>query len=96
MICLAESLRYRCLGYIKKDIANFHILAGPKAGGKSTFLDIISFHGDIVVKNGLESAVRERTPNYRDLFWHKEGDSFKFAIEMKISDRHENEINDRY
>ncbi|MEO5358156.1 MAG: ATP-binding protein [Nitrospirae bacterium YQR-1] len=95
MICLVEALRYRCLKYIKKDIGNFHILVGPNASGKSTLLDVISFLGD-VVKNGPESAVRKRTPNYNDLFWLREGDSFELAVEMKIPDKYENEGKCRY
>ena len=56
MICRVEALRYRCLKYIKKELGNFHILVGPNASGKSTFLDVISFLGDIV-REGLETAV---------------------------------------
>ncbi len=88
MICLVEALRYRCIRYIRRDLGNFHILVGPNASGKSTFLDVISFLGD-VVREGLEIAVRKRTPNYSDLIWLKEGDSFELAVEMNIPDRYQ-------
>lgn len=88
MICLIEALRYRCIRYIKKELSNFHILVGPNASGKSTFLDVISFLGD-VVREGLETAVRKRTPNYIDLIWLKEENSFELAIEMRIPDRYQ-------
>lgn len=87
MICLVEALYYRCLRYISKELDNFHVLVGPNASGKSTFLDVISFLGD-VVREGPENAVRKRTLNYSDLIWLKEGNSFELAIEMNIPDRY--------
>lgn len=86
MICSVEALRYRCLRYIDKDLCNFHILVGPNASGKSTFLDVISFLGD-VVRDGPETAVRKRTPNYNDLMWLKHGDSFELALELNIPEK---------
>ena len=87
MICRVEALRYRCLKYIKKELGNFHILVGPNASGKSTFLDVISFLGDIV-REGLETAVRKRTPSYTDLIWLKEENTFELAIEMRIPEQY--------
>jgi len=95
MICLIEALRYRCLKYIKKELGNFHILVGPNASGKSTFLDVISFLGDLV-KEGPESAIMKRTPNYNDLIWLKEDKSFELVIEINIPDRYERKGNCRY
>ena len=86
MICRVEALRYRCLKYIKKELGGFHILVGPNASGKSTFLDVISFLGDIV-REGLETAVRKRTPSYTDLIWLKEENTFELAIEMALKCR---------
>ncbi|MGB5156907.1 AAA family ATPase [Desulfobacterium sp. N47] len=88
MICSVEALNYRCLRYIKKDLGSFHILVGPNASGKSTFLDVISFLGD-VVREGPENAVRKRTPNYNDLIWLKKGRFFELAIEMNIPDKYQ-------
>ncbi len=82
MICRVEALRYRCLKYIKKELGNFHILVGPNASGKSTFLDVISFLGDIV-REGLETSVRKRTPNYTDLIWLKDENKFPVATWLK-------------
>ncbi|MEW5766729.1 MAG: AAA family ATPase [bacterium] len=87
MICSVEALRYRCLRYIEKDLRNFHILVGPNASGKSTFLDVISFLGDIV-SDGPEAAVRKRTPTYNDLIWLKQRDSFELAIELNIPEKY--------
>ena len=91
MICSVEALRYRCLQYIDKELGNFHILVGPNATGKSTFLDVISFVGD-VVRDGPESAVRKRTPNYNDLMWRKRGDSFELALELNIPEKYQSII----
>lgn len=91
MICAVEALRYRCLRYIEKELGNFHILVGPNASGKSTFLDVISFVGD-VVRDGPEAAVRKRTPNYNDLIWCKHGDSFELALELNIPEKYKEVI----
>jgi len=88
MITLIEALNFRCLKYIRQPLDSFHVLVGPNASGKSTFLDVISFIGDIV-RSGPEIAVRRRTPNYNDLIWQKKGTSFELAIEMKIPKKYE-------
>ncbi|MDD5435621.1 MAG: AAA family ATPase [Nitrospira sp.] len=88
MITLIEALNFRCLKYIQQPLDPFHVLVGPNASGKSTFLDVISFIGDIV-RSGPEAAVRNRTPNYNDLFWQKKCTFFELAIEMKIPSKYE-------
>lgn len=83
MISLIEALNYRCLRYIKQPLGPFHILVGPNASGKTTFLDVIGFFGDFVSK-GLEYAVGERTKNFQDLIYGRAGDGFELAIEVLI------------
>ena len=48
MIRLVETLNFRCLRYIRQPLENFHVLVGPNASGKTTFLDVISFLGQVV------------------------------------------------
>jgi predicted ATPase len=86
MIRVVEVLNYRCLRYIRMELGGFHVLVGPNASGKTTFLDVISFLSDIVSKNPF-AAVQERSLNYADLIWLglKEGTQFEIAIEMDIS-----------
>ena len=60
MIRLIEALRYRSLRYVRQEIGDFHILVGPNASGKSTFLDVIHILGDFL-KSGVDRAVRIRT-----------------------------------
>ncbi len=83
MITLIEALNYRCLRYIRQPLGPFHVLVGPNASGKTTFLDIIAFLGRLV-SDGLEAAVDERTQYYKDLIWGREGDGFELAIEAAI------------
>lgn len=83
MITLIEARNYRCLRYIRQPLGPFHVLVGPHASGKSTFLDVIAFLGKLV-SDGLETAVFERTWNIKDLIWGRQGNGFELAIEAAI------------
>jgi len=84
MICLIEALNYRCLRYIQQPLSSFHILVGPNASGKTTFLDVVAFLGQLV-SDGLETAItKNRTENFHDLLWNGEGTRFELAIEATI------------
>lgn len=83
MIRLIEALNYRCLRYVRQEMGPFHVLVGPNASGKSTFLDEVAFLGQLV-SEGPEAAIRSRSPNPRDLVWNHEGDRFELAIELEI------------
>ena len=85
MITRIEVLNYRCLRYIRQDLGPFHVLVGPNASGKTTFLDVIAFLGRLV-SDGPEAAVVERTQNFQDLVWGRRGDRFELAIEAAIPD----------
>jgi predicted ATPase len=83
MITLIEAQNFRCLRYVKQRLGNFHVLVGPNASGKTTFLDVIAFLGRFV-SDGPDAAVQERTSTFQDLVWGREGDSFEVAIEAAI------------
>ena len=83
MITAIEARHYRCLRFIRQDLGGFHVLVGPNASGKSTFLDVVGFLGRLV-SDGLDAAVRERTQNIEDLTWGRKGDGFELAIEARI------------
>ncbi|MDA8335243.1 MAG: ATP-binding protein [Peptococcaceae bacterium] len=85
MITLIESLNFRCLKYVRQDLGPFHVLVGPNASGKTTFLDVIGFLGDMV-SNGLEFAINERNQNFTDLVSGRSGEHFELAIEAGIPD----------
>lgn len=83
MITLIEALNFRCLRYTNQSLGEFQVLVGPNASGKTTFLDVVSFLGDLV-NHGPERAVRKRTEDIHDLFWMCGGTSFELAIEARI------------
>lgn len=83
MITRIEVRNYRCLRYISQELDSFHVLVGPNASGKTTFLDVVAFLGDLL-SYGLLEAVNERTNNFHDLLWWTTGDGFEIAIEAAI------------
>src|SRR5712672_3581027 len=85
MISQIEALTYRSLRYIRQPVGNFHVLIGPNASGKTTFLDGVSFLGRLVADGG-EAAITERTENFIDLLWNRHGSRFELAIEALLPD----------
>lgn len=83
MITLVEALNYRCLQYVQRRLEPFHVLVGPNASGKTTFMDVVGFLRDLV-SGGLEGALLERTPTPGELLFRGQGDRFELAIEAKI------------
>ena len=72
MIRRIQALNYRCLRYVDVRLDRFHVLVGPNASGKSTLLDVVTFLGDLV-SGGLGSAIEQRTRNFQDLVWGRQG-----------------------
>ena len=85
MITLVEALNYRCLRYVKRRLQPFHVLVGPNASGKTTFMDVIGFLRDLV-SEGLDAALLERTPTPGELLFRGRGERFELAVEAKIPD----------
>ncbi|MDA0745769.1 MAG: ATP-binding protein [bacterium] len=83
MIYKVETLYYRCLRYNEQHLDSFHVLVGPNASGKTTFLDAITFLGDLV-SSGLETAIRNRADDLQDLIWHRRTNRFELAVELRI------------
>jgi len=83
MIRSIEALNFRCLRFVRQPLGRFHVLIGPNASGKTTFLDVVGFLSRLVA-DGLDAAVNERTQSFQDLVWGREGDSFELAIEAEI------------
>jgi predicted ATPase len=95
MIRLIEALNYRCLHYVRRPLAPFHVLVGPNASGKTTFLDVIGFLGRLV-SDGLEAAVSERTSNFDDLLFKRQGECFELAIEALIPDKQRQKLKSEF
>jgi predicted ATPase len=83
MIRLIEARNFRCLRNVCQPLDRYHVLVGPNASGKSSFMDVLRFLGTMV-SDGLEAAITERTPNLFDLMWHREGERFELAIEAVL------------
>lgn len=85
MFVRLEALNYRCLRYVQQPLSRFHILIGPNASGKSTFLDVVAFLADLLrEKEGVAAAVLSRAPDVRDLHWMAEDGPFELAVEATI------------
>ena len=85
MITLIEALNYRCLRYVSRPLASFHVLVGPNASGKTTFLDVVAFLQDLV-SVGLDGALSRRTANPEELLFRRQGSKMQTAIEARIPD----------
>jgi predicted ATPase len=71
MIQLVEALNFRCLRYVRQTLGPFHVLVGPNASGKTSFLDVPAFLAKLVAE-GVEAAVAARTQNFHDFVWGRE------------------------
>jgi predicted ATPase len=83
MIKLVEAKEYKCLRYIRQPLERFHVLVGPNASGKTSFLDVIAFLGDLL-REGPQRAVEKRCRSIRELVWMGKGDVFELAVELAM------------
>jgi predicted ATPase len=83
LITRVEATNFRCLKSVSQALRPFQVLVGPNSSGKSAFLDVISFIGDLV-SVGLKGALAERTENFYDLVWGREGASFTLGVEAQM------------
>lgn len=81
MIRRIEVKNYRSLKYVDQTLDNFHVLVGPNASGKTTFMDVVNFMADIV-KYGIDEAITNRSANYIDLTFSSKGGDIELAIEV--------------
>ena len=56
-----EALGFRSLRYVSQRLDPFHVLVGPNASGKSTFLDVLAFLGDLQ-RADLRQAITGNAP----------------------------------
>ena len=88
-----EALGFRSLRYVSQRLGPFHVLVGPNASGKSAFLDVLAFLGDLH-RVDLEHAIMGYEPrgiplratDPRHLTWMRNGTSFELAVEATIPD----------
>ena len=85
MITLVEALNYRCLRYVHRPLESFHVLVGPNASGKTTFIDVIGFLNDLMTLDlGTAVSLRSHTSSFHELLFRGEGDIMELAIEARI------------
>ena len=80
MITRIEALDFRCLRYVSRPLKPFHVLVGPNASGKTTFLDVVALLGRLV-SDGPEAALPARSGNFKDLVFGREGQRLELAVE---------------
>lgn len=83
MIRRLQVLHYRALKDIDVKLSKFHILVGPNASGKSTFLDAINLIGDIL-NEGPQKAIEKRVSRFDELLWMQQGNMFVIVVELEI------------
>jgi predicted ATPase len=93
MFTRIEALGFRSLRYVSQPLGPFHVLVGPNASGKTTFLDVIAFLGQLVA-SGLDEAIADRTKNFVDLVWQRSGDRFELAVEAAIPPEYRQNLGD--
>lgn len=86
MITRVEATNFRCLKSVSQALRSFQVLVGPNSSGKSAFLDVIGFIGDLV-SLGLMGALAERSGNFYDLLWGRERTSFSLGVEAQMPPR---------
>ena len=64
-------------------LQRFHVLVGPNASGKSTFLDAIDFVKDCL-QNGPRKAVEMRVPEFRDMTYMRQGGTIEIEFWLDI------------
>ena len=82
-LSLIQARGFRALRYVRQPLRPFQVLVGANASGKTTFLDVPAFLGRLVGA-GLDTAVNERSRNFEDLTWRREGGGIELAIEAAI------------
>lgn len=95
MIRRIEAKNYKSLKYIDQQLDNFHVLIGPNASGKTTFMDVVSFLAD-VVKTGIDEAIQNRSANYKDLTYSSKGGDIELAIEINLPKNIMSFLDDRF
>ncbi len=97
MIRRIEAKNYRSLKYIDQSLGDFHVLVGPNASGKTTFMDVVSFLSDIVKLGlGIDQAIQQRSANYNDLTFSSEGGDIELALEMNIPEDIKKSLENRF
>ena len=83
MITRVEARGFRCLKAVDQRLGRLEILVGPNGSGKSAFLNVLAFLATLN-SDGLDAAIQEKTENFHDLVWGRQGNGFELAIEAEV------------
>ncbi len=83
MFTRVEVRNFRSLRDVSVPLSNFHVLVGANGSGKTTFLDVFAFMGDLLNK-GIYEAVQLRVNNFNELTFGGLGSEIEFAFEAMI------------
>jgi predicted ATPase len=81
MITRIKAENFRCLRSIDVRLRSFQILVGPNGSGKSALMDALAFIRTLTAEY-LNPAISERTENFHDLVWGREGNRFSLSLEV--------------
>lgn len=85
MFTRIQTRLFRCLKSVDQTLGPFRALVGPNASGKTTFLDVIGFLGDLMRNRGeVGDTVRGRSRSFENLLWMGQGQSFQLAVEAVV------------
>lgn len=85
MFTRIEARRFRSLESVDQGLGQFRALVGPNGSGKTTFLDVIAFLGDLIRNRGdVRETVVDRSFTFQKLVWKELGGSFQLAVEAEV------------
>ncbi len=97
MFTRIQTRNFRSLRGVDQELGPFYALVGPNATGKSTFLDVLGFLGDLMRTRGeLLSVVQARSPVFENLIWKGEGHAFQLAVEAAIPESVQGEMDEKW
>lgn len=77
---------YKGIRFIDRlPLGRFHVLVGPNASGKSTFLDVMKFTRDCLAY-GPRKAVEKRVPDFRDLTYMRLGGIIEIELWLDVGE----------
>ncbi len=82
MITRIEANGFRCLRHVRQEVGPFHVLVGPNASGKSSFMDALGFLSRLM-RHGVGNAILAPETIY-DLVWGRQGRGFELAVEACV------------
>lgn len=93
MITRLQATGFRCLRDVDQPLQSFQLLVGANGSGKTAFLDAFRFLATLLVK-GVRAAVEERSRNFHDLVWGREGTTFSLRLEALCPESLDSQVPD--